>query len=171
MDPDIRDARRQRMDIYDYAMQMEKDGEDLYRELAGKTANKGIKTILTMLADAEVRHYKLFQNMKQHDDVHVTESTVLKDVRNVFVRLREEGPIEVDVSHIELYKKAQDIEEMTRRFYVEKSTEVDASQREVFLAIAEEEKRHYFILDKMIDLVSRPSVWLENPEWYHLEDY
>ena len=53
------------MDIYEYAMQMEKDGEDLYREVASRTANKGLRTILAMLADAEVKHYKLFQNMKK----------------------------------------------------------------------------------------------------------
>lgn len=29
------------MDIYEYAMQMEKDGENYYRELAQKAPNKG----------------------------------------------------------------------------------------------------------------------------------
>ncbi|HEW78498.1 MAG TPA: rubrerythrin, partial [Phycisphaerales bacterium] len=39
------------MDIFKYAMQMEKDGEDYYRQLAQQTSNKGLQTILTMLAD------------------------------------------------------------------------------------------------------------------------
>ena len=44
------------MNVYDYAMQLEKDGEDYYREAAGLSANTGLTRILTMLADAEVVH-------------------------------------------------------------------------------------------------------------------
>ncbi len=159
------------MDIYDYAMEMERDGENLYRELSAKTPNKGLSTILLMLADAEVKHRRLFENMKKHDKVHVTETPILDDVKNIFVQMREQEQTEVNVSEIELYRKAQEIEQKSRDFYMEKSAEVDASQKEVFLKIADEEKRHYFILEKIIDFVDRPSYWLENPEWYHLEDY
>jgi len=159
------------MDIYEYAMQMERDGENYYRELEAKTPNKGLRTIFAMLADAEVRHCKLFQNMKVHDKVHVADSPILKDVKNIFIQMREQNQTEVDVSHMEMFKKALDIERKSRDFYLEKAHGVDQSQKEVFLKIADEEKRHYFILEKIIDFVERPSYWLENPEWYHLEDY
>ncbi len=42
------------MGIYEFAMQMEKDGESYYRDLAQKVDNKGIKNILGFLADATV---------------------------------------------------------------------------------------------------------------------
>jgi rubrerythrin len=159
------------MDIYEYAMQMEKDGEDFYRELASKTENKGLKTILTMLADAEVKHYKLFHNMRMHDPVQMADTPILNDVKNVFVTMREQKQTQVNVAEVELYRKAQEIEKKSRDFYSEKAGQVDASQKEVFLKIADEEKRHFFILEKLIDFVDRPNYWLENPEWYHLEDY
>jgi len=159
------------MDIYEYAMQMEKDGEGYYRELEAKTVNTGLRAIFSMLAEAEVKHYKLFQNMKVHDKVHMTDSPILKDVKNIFVRMKEEKQTNVNVSEMELYKKAQDIERKSQDFYLEKAGSVDQSQKEVFLKIADEEKRHYFILEKIIDFVDKPSYWLENPEWYHLEDY
>lgn len=160
------------MDIYDYAMQMERDGEDLYRDLAGRTVNNGLRSILIMLADAEVRHYKLFQNMKNNDKVAMADTSILNDVKNVFVKMKEEKSFEVDVSHIELYRKAQGIEKMTQDFYEEKASEVkDKSQAGIFLKIADEEKRHYFILENIIDFVNKPSSWLENPEWYHMEEY
>jgi rubrerythrin len=159
------------MDIYEYAMEMERDGENFYRELAAKTPNKGLTTILSMLADAEVKHRKLFENMKSHDKVHVAETPILNDVKNIFIQMREKKQTEANVSEIELYKRAQEIERKSRDFYIEKSAEVDASQKEVFLKIADEEKRHYFVLEKIIDFVNRPLYWLENPEWYHLEDY
>ena len=75
------------MDIYEYAMQMEKDGENFYRELVTKTSNRGLKTILGMLADAEVKHYKLFENMKRHDTVHIADTPILADVKNIFTEI------------------------------------------------------------------------------------
>lgn len=159
------------MNIYEYAMQLEKDGENFYREVASQTSNKGLKTILMMLADAEVGHYRLFENMKNNDKVRMPDSPILNDVKNIFIGMREEKQIETDASQIELYKKAQGIENLTRDFYLAKAEEVVPEQKEIFLKIAEEEKRHYLILENIIRLVSKPNIWLENPEWYHLEDY
>ena len=159
------------MDIYDYAMQMEKDGENYYRELAEKTTNPGLKRILTMLAGAEVKHYNLFQSMKRNEDLPDTDTEILANVKNVFVKMWEEKETSVDVSQTELYRKAQGIEKKSRDFYLEKAGEVAASQKAIFVRIADEEKKHYFILENIIDFVSRPEMWLENPEWYHLEEY
>jgi rubrerythrin len=39
------------MDIFEYAMQMEKDGEQYYRALVEQTENKGLRTIFTELAN------------------------------------------------------------------------------------------------------------------------
>jgi rubrerythrin len=159
------------MDIYEYAMQMEKDGEKLYREVASHTPNKGLNTILTMLADAEVRHYGLFENMKRNEKVRMQDSPILNDVKNIFIEMREKKQLETDVSQIELYKKAQGIEKLSRDFYFDKAGEVVPEQKEIFIKIAEEEKKHYLILENIIRFVSQPDIWLENPEWYHLEDY
>jgi rubrerythrin len=164
--------KEEKMDIYDYAMQVERDGEDLYRYLAGRVVNQGLRTILLMLADAEVRHYKLFQNMKNNDKVSMVDTSILNDVKNIFLKMKEEKSFEVDVSHIELYRKAQKIEKMTQDFYEEKAGEVkDKAQAGIFLKIAQEEKRHYFILENIINFVNKPGTWLENPEWYHMEEY
>jgi rubrerythrin len=159
------------MDIYEYAMQMEKDGEDYYRELAQKTMNPGIKKILTMLADAEVKHYNVFQSMKRNENVPDTDTEILNKTKNIFIKMREEKETVLDVTQTELYKKAQDIEKRSRDFYLEKADEAAASRRAIFIRIADEEKKHYFILEKIIDFVSRPETWLENPEWYHLDEY
>lgn len=161
------------MNIYDYAMQLEKDGERYYRELAGTIVNAGLKNIMTMLADAEVKHYELFERMKRNEAVEVPDTPIINDVKNIFVRMREEGDVlTADGSEVDLYTRAQEIEEKTRDFYREKAGELDdASQRSAFLKIAEEEQRHYLILDNIIDFVARPFNWLENAEWYHLEEY
>ncbi|RJQ56844.1 MAG: rubrerythrin [Nitrospiraceae bacterium] len=159
------------MDIYEYAMQMERDGENFYRELSRKTANAGIRNILTMLADAEVKHYNVFQGMKRNEAVPDTDTEILSGVKNIFMKMRDEKTIPVGAAQIELYRRAQEIEKKSRDFYLEKADEVTAAQRTIFIRIADEEKTHYFILENIIDFVSRPETWLENPEWYHLEEY
>ena len=159
------------MDILEYAMQMEKDGETYYRELSAKTENSGIKKILTMLADAEVIHYKIFQAMKGKEKIPVADSKSLAGIKNIFARLKEEEPSEVDKSEIELYRKALDIEIKSRDFYLGRADETkNEKEKEIFLKVAHEEKKHYLIMENIVDFVSRPDIWLENPEWYHLED-
>ena len=160
------------MDIFEYAMLMEKDGEAYYRQLVLKVTHKGLKTILTMLADEEVKHYNAIDKIKTGQS-QMTAATILTDAKNIFVQLEESGEkFDIDLSQIDLYKKAQDIEEKSRNFYLEKANEVGQDyQEELFLKLAEEEKKHYFLLDNIIEFVSRPQHWLENAEFCHLEEY
>lgn len=161
------------MDIYEYAMQMEREGEHLYREMASTTENAGIRSILTMLADAEVEHYNTFMKMKIHQKVAVPDTTILNDVKNIFIRIRESGELlNLKISHIDLYKKSQEIEKRSEEFYLKEADEVqDEVQKSAFRKIAREENKHYFILESIINFVSRPEQWNENAEWYHLEEY
>ena len=160
------------MDIFAYAMQMEKDGEIYYRELSAKTENKGIKNILTMLADAEVIHYNIFQTMKRHGQSPAIDSKSLEGIKNIFARLKEDGTSGVDSTQVALYRKAQDIEKKTRDFYLERAEESkDEIEKAIFQKVANEERKHYLILENIIDFVEKPDTWLENPEWYHLEEY
>ena len=160
------------MDIFDYAMQMEKDGEDYYRQLAEKTDNKGIKTIFTLLADEEVKHYKTLKGMKTKRP-EMAETTVLTDAKNIFARMRDSGEsFDFDAEQSALYRKAQDIEKKSEEFYRKKASEVGQQyQREIFVRLAEEENKHYFLLENIIQFVSRPETWLENAEFHHLEEY
>ncbi len=160
------------INIFEYAMQMEKDGEDYYRQLVQQTANKGMRTILTMLADEEVKHYNAIEKMKT-EKPQIAETKILTDAKNVFVQIKESGEsFDVGNQQTELYKKALDLEKKSRDFYLEKANEVEEKyQEEVFLKLADEEKKHYFLLENIVEFVSRPETWLENAEFYHLEEY
>lgn len=161
------------MDPYEFAMKMEKDGESYYRELAAKTADTGLKDIFTMLADAEVVHHGIFKKMKEKENVKVAHTRILSQVKNIFEKIRgEERATDITITETESYKKAQEIEKKSREFYLKEADKIrDPGQKESFLKIAGEEKKHYLILEEIIDFVSRPQTWLENPEWYHLEEY
>jgi len=160
------------MNIFEFAMEKEKYSEDYYRQLAGKSNNKGLETVFNMLADEEAKHYKIVSDMKEGVAPDLAEMTVLSDAKGVFAKMRESAQdFDFDVSQTELYRKAQKIEKQSQDFYLEKANEVEKTQKEIFLRLAEQEKKHYFLLENIIDFVSKPETWLENAEFHHLEEY
>lgn len=161
------------MDIFEYAREFEKEAEAYYRELAGKASHKGLKNIFNWLVSEEIKHQDILKKMKGNIAVQVLETNILKNAKEVFERMKEEKEeFSFDNSELELYRKAQKLEQKSKDFYREKSREVEnKAQGEVFLSIAKEEEKHYFLLENIIDFVSRPQTWLENAEFCHLEEY
>jgi rubrerythrin len=165
------------MNIFDFAMEKEKFSEDYYRQLAAKSNNKGLSTIFNMLAGEEAKHYKIVSDMKNDIAPDLAETKVLSDAKDVFAKMRESTQsFNFNISETELYKKALEIEEESRDFYLAKADEIteareEIAQKEIFIELAEEEKRHYFLIENIIEFVSRPERWLENAEFYHLEEY
>jgi hypothetical protein len=161
------------MNIFEFAMEKEKFSETYYRQLASKTRHKGLANICTMLADEEVKHYHAIEAMKADSPANFAQSTVLGDAKKIFESIRNSAEkFDLDISELELYKKAQDIETQSRNFYLEKARQSELpAHKQIFTALAEEEKKHYFIVGNIIDFISRPQTWLENAEWYHLDEY
>ena len=160
------------MELFDFAIQMEKDGEAYYRQLSHRTANTGLRTILTMLADEEVKHQQFFEQLKVSKGA-LQPSQVLTRTKNIFVQMKESGEVISDeANHIELYQKAQDLEKQAQTFYEEKSKEAeDDTVRDLLLMLAKEEQVHYFILENIINFLSRPQTWLEDAEFVNLDEY
>jgi rubrerythrin len=161
------------MKLFDFAMQMEKDGEAYYRELAAKCNIAGLKKILNMLAGDEVGHYNVLKKLKEGAPADILESEVLENARNVFVEIKEtEKSFNLAGSEIELYQKAIEIEKKSEDFYREKADEVDAQAvKDILLKLAGDEKKHQFLLKNTCDFLARPQTWVENAEFHHLEEY
>ncbi len=161
------------MDIFEFAMDMEKTSEDYYRRLSRKTANKGLSNILTLLANEENKHFKIVQQMKQQTVPAIAETDVLGNAKLIFKKMKESAEsFSVEVTELELYEKARDIERKSRQFYLEKANEVtDASHREIFKKLAAEEQKHLALLQGICDFVTKPRWFLENAEIYRFDDY
>ena len=160
------------MDIYKFAMQMELDGRHFYLDLAKKTKNAGIKSVLTMMAESEAKHYNVILDMQKNDKTEYSKDVeVLTKIKNVFSKMKEEKEIDVDVSQVEFYKKALEIEADSEKFYLERADEEkDPHRKEIFLTLANEEKGHCILLENLVNLVSQPDSWIENSEWYDIDE-
>lgn len=161
------------MNIYEYAMKVEKDGEKYYRELASKTDNVGVKSILNMLADEEVKHFMVFDKMNKNQVVPSQPNVdIFKNTQNIFQKMREENTSpRFTQDQIEFYKGALRSEENSYTFYTEKASMLeDGEQKEAFLRIAEEEKAHFVLLENLVEYVSAPESWVESAEFNHLSE-
>jgi rubrerythrin len=165
------------MNIYQFAMQMEQDGENFYRRLAKEATVPGLAKIFTMLADEEVKHYKVIVLLsKKEKNPESTNTALLENVKNVFIGMRtEKKQLSIDTpSAIASYSKACTIEAESEKFYREKSAQTaDEYEQQIFSRLAGEEANHFRIMKNILEFVSRtePGNWLENAEWYHLDEY
>lgn len=131
------------MDVYDYALKMEKDGEEFYREIAAKTSDEGLRAIVTMLADQEVKHYNAILEMKK-GSAEMADADVFGYAKNIFSRMRGDEVFESDKKQIEAYREAMRIEKQSIDFYLAKADETsDVQQKRIFERLATEERKHY----------------------------
>jgi rubrerythrin len=154
-------------------MDKEKFSEDYYRQLAEKTNNLGLKNICTMLAEEESKHYQVVRKMQNEAVEQITDTPVLQSSRTIFESMKQSTEeFDLDVSELELYRKARDIEQDSKDFYLEKSREVDdPGQKDTFKKLANEEQKHYMLIDNICEFVARPQWFLENAEMYRFDDY
>jgi rubrerythrin len=161
------------MDIFQFAMEKEKYSEQFYRDLAKRTSYVGLRNILTMLADEEVKHYHVVQKMRTETPHEVSDTPVLKHAREIFEKMRgSTKKFDFNITEAELYRKACDIEEESQKFYLDRAEEAeDPAQKEIFKKLAAEESKHYVIVDNIRSFVAQPESFLENAEMFHQDDY
>ncbi len=165
-------------DVFEFAMQMEVDGKAYYEDMASKTKIPALKKILVGLAEDEQRHYQIFKNLRDNLSEDVSKlseksSTIMGTAKNVFQEISGQT-IEVDTAAdaIEVWKQAQDIEKKSEDFYREKVNEVpDKTAKDLLRKIADEEHKHWALIEAVMQFLHRPDRWLEDAEWNHLEDY
>jgi rubrerythrin len=157
----------------EHALAMEKEAERYYRDLAEKAVNPGLKSVFLLLAEEEARHHDFYSSLGRQAGGKMKGSNLLSAVKQVFLKMRETKDTSgTGASQAELYKEALEAERHHYEFYLKKAEDAaDETGRKMFRNIAAEEKRHALVLEKVLDFVSRPTEWLENAEWYHLEDY
>lgn len=155
------------MNVYEYAMKVEKEGEAYYREMAAAASNAGLKRIFTMLADEEVKHYNVFKNMMKKQEMNLEDLDLITDTKTIFQTLLEEKDnVTFDIDQIQFYKDAIAREEHSHDFYVENAEKIeDKKEKEIFIHIASEEIKHKQILEEIVAFLEEPADWVASAEF------
>ncbi|BCR05140.1 ferritin [Desulfuromonas versatilis] len=162
------------MNVFDFAMKMETDAEAFYKQVAEKSKVQGIRKIFLDLAADEKKHFQMFQALKaQTQATAMEDSPALDNAKNVFAKLIKEkaslGQIQGD---LEGYRYALQTEAQGVKFYEDAAKrEKNSEVKKLLLRIAEEEKKHFNIIQNVYDFVNAPNEFLAWGEFSNIEEY
>jgi len=159
------------MDTPEYALVQTKNVESFYRQYAGKCSNAGLALILSLLAEAAARQFNALKTMPKAR-ASLPHSNLLREAHGIFSRMQVGSRrFDVDPRQAEYCREAQQFEREILRFYQdqEQAAATDG-EKEYFHALAKEAKQHIFLLDHIIEFVSRPDTWVAHAEFNHLLD-
>ena len=150
------------------------DGKSYYLKLAAGTSISGLKTIFTMLAEDEQKHYDVIQTLKDFAVAdNMADSTALEKAQNIFAELiTDKNTITTMSDDLDGYIHAMKIEADSVRFYENVAEkEKDEKTRKILLQIAEEEKKHYNIVENIYEFVLKPKYFLAWGEFSNLKEF
>lgn len=161
------------MDIYQFAIEFERENREYYEKCAKDADDQKIKEVFLELSVEEAKHERIVRKLRDEEQVEEVDFDIIPKVNKVFSKIKADLPDKImPTEQVDIYKKALDMEEKSKDFYNEKAKEVkDDKTKDILLRLAKEEKKHESIIRSIIELVNRPNTWLEDAEWYHLEDY
>ncbi len=155
------------MNVYEYAMNVEKDGEAYYKELASRSPNAGLKKVFNLLADAEVKHYQVFKSMRDKDGQDFKALDISTDTKTIFETLKaEKNSVDFNLDEVKFYEEAIKREDDSYRFYLNKANELEnEEEKTVFMNIAQEEIKHKSILEDILAFIQEPTNWVGSAEF------
>jgi rubrerythrin len=160
------------MDIFQFAMEKENFSREYYLQLAGKTSHTGLKKICTMLADEEAKHYDIVEKMSRGISAEVADAPILDEAKRIFEKMRETADqFDFNISELDFYRKASEIEPQSRKLYLEKAEQVqDRPQKTIFKKLARQERMHEVLLKNICECILQPQTYLATAEFYHIDN-
>lgn len=161
------------MNIFDFAMEMEMDGKAHYEKLAAGTPIKGLETIFRLLAADEQKHFDVIQEMKAGGSGTIADSRALDEAKNIFQGLMGDkallGGLRKDLDG---YRHAMKIEADSVKLYEDMARKEEGKEvAQLLLKIADEENKHYNIMENLYDFVLAPQNYLAWGEFSNLKEF
>ncbi|MBN2557903.1 MAG: ferritin family protein [Clostridia bacterium] len=160
------------MNILDFAINMELEGEKFYKEQAEAHSGKGIKAVFNMLADDEKMHSWILQSKRDKTEYKFVDSN-LSGYMDIFRNEEsfrseiKETPDQIDIYRQALEKEKESID-LYRRLLSE-SAGIDETN--LYGYLVEQEEKHYNLIYDLITLLERAESWVESPEFGVREEY
>jgi len=154
-----------------FAMKMELDGKAYYEKMAEDTRLPGLKTLFMMLANDEQKHFETIRAIQTGAHSTMADSTILDGARNVFFDLKAENTILDGMDKgLAACMHAMKIEEDSERLYLDMAAkETNPDLAGIMLRLANEEKKHFIVLENLYDFTLRPKYFFDWQEFNNPE--
>lgn len=159
------------MNIFDHAIRFEREGVVLYRRLAQKTRDGGLKSIFRWLADQEERHREIIVKLKAGRPVSGRGKVNFKRIKRIFKKMKMHvEEMEARPSAVAAYKAALLVEKRSEVFYDTRSRASKVpEERAILEMLAEEEGKHIVVLENLLEFMAEPGEWVEDAEFVKLD--
>lgn len=161
------------MDVFDFALKMELDGEQYYRDMAANVQYDELKKALLSLADDEKRHYKIIKRAKEQAAFLVEEDSSLEKQPNIFsIHKDNEFLAQLKSEQVDVYRAALVKEKESVELY--KKLQADSEKesfKNIFKKLMQEEERHAEQIEHIIDMLNNVNDWVESAEFNHKDIY
>jgi rubrerythrin len=159
------------MNVFDFAMNMEMDGKAYYEKLAAETSETGLKNIFTRLAADEQKHYDTIKAIQAGTAGPMEDSTALQEAKNAFEELLSNKAVADSMGKsLDGYQHARKIEADSVKLYEDMAKqETNPETVQLLLKIANEEKKHFNIMDNLYDFVLAQQNFLAWGEFSNLK--
>ena len=161
------------MNVFEFAMGKEEESRKFYEKLAAAARTNELKTIFTLLADAEQEHHKHLADLKAGTDPKMAQSVVLDRAKDQLGRIvGETAPDKVIVEDRDGYQLAIKGEEESIKLYEELALqEPNKAAADILRRIAEEERHHLEVMENIYEYVEAPKTYLAWGEFSNLREY
>ncbi len=155
------------MDIMEFAINMEIEGENFYNEQADRSKDDRLKTVMLMLANEEKHHAELLVSKSKELQYQLIKSNTISDAESIFKGLKDfKSDIKEFPDQLDFYRMALDKEQQSIELYNKLLLEVtDDKSKELFEYIIDQEKDHYKIIEELVLLLKHAKDWVESAEF------
>lgn len=161
------------MNILEFAINMELEGEKYYIEQAEINKENSLETVFLLLAKDESRHAKVLQKKADglsydlgQDEMHTKAASIFHELGAINIETKQ-TPDQLDAYRLALKNEKESII-LYQKFLSEATND---ESKKLFAYLIEQEENHYAIINQLILLISRSQEWVEAAEFGLREDY
>jgi len=155
------------MNVLDFAINMELDGEKYYKEQAEIAQDISLKNIFLILAEDENSHAKLLQHKSNNMSYELKGTETISETKNLFNEIKDfknelkQNPDQLDLYRVALEKEKESIDLYEKLL----SQSEDDKSINLFKFLIAQEKDHYTTLEELVSQLSKCNDWVEAAEF------
>ncbi len=158
------------MNLLEFAIKMENEGETFYRIQAADNKENGLFTVFTALADEEKRHAKIIADFLNDDRIKIPDSNLPASsgiFNEKFKSDTKQKPEQLDAYRVALEKEKESID-LYRRLMENTGKMLE---KNMYAYLIEQEESHYSTIESIIFHLEKAESWVESAEFGVREEY
>lgn len=155
------------MNILEFAINMELDGEKYYNDQAEIINDKYLKNIFLILAKDENSHAKILQDKSNNLSYDLKSNEILSEAKRLFKGIEDfKNEIKQKPDQLDLYRVALEKETESIDLYEKLLSQAeDDKSKELFEFLIKQEKEHYTTLEEIVSQLNKSNDWVEAAEF------